>query len=403
MMAYYAVWTRSHALLYYFLFFLFVICFGYFAQTAIGISYIDGSDFPAQLSFSIAIIFVVHVVGVFLGAKLFSKPFYRVQAGSVLDNLRIEQLVFVTIAVLFLVGTSLIVIGSDMFFGERISREFASNLSGYEMFLFQVSKSVPYIALGIFLQTAVYYRNSVVFWAGVAGLVVAALVISNPINTARFIMLTSFSILGVFWFSMYGLSRQLFLALFAFPFVAIVLLPLTSQVRHGLAGADISAALQMLSTLEFSSMQMLADGIESKDSLTHSNYTISGLLILVPRLLWPGKADSLGIEIAEAGGYVFSNSAVPSFFSAYADIGIVGLFVFSVVTGLVLKWAQIRDHMDWRQRGDFYKIAVFSLIPIFARGDLSTCMISFYAIATSYEICRFASRLVVRRLPTRPR
>lgn len=237
-------------------------------------------------------------------------------------------------------------------------------------------------------------KHNGIFWMLAIVIFLVSVCFSNPTNTARYISLGGLLFFCVFAMSVTGKIRKLKALMFFFPGLLIIGLPISSQLRHGLDAVTGERILSKFSSLEFSSMQLFVDGLSMMDQLG-SNYTTSGLFVLVPRAIWTTKAESIGPEIAEASGYVFFNAAVPSFFAPFVDFGFIGLFLFSVAVGYVMRWAKLRNYANWKSRRDIYPMFLFCLTPLLVRGDLSTFMISVYAILIAYEFCRLASRFTI--------
>ncbi len=393
-----SILQRGHALPYYFLFLLFVVCFGYYIQSSIGVRFLANASHPPQLTAESFLVFSVHVVGVLVGAYAFHHvKVKRVQrAYTEQQSISRGNILFCGLISVIVIVVIILLNDTAVFFVSRSVRYLDREISSGSLFATNVAKSILFFVAAFWLQGLLQKRRPARAWVAFSILIVAAVLFSNPANTPRFISLSTLSFAFAFAISSMARTRKLMPLLFLFPLISSLLLPITSQLRFGLPSINVGSIVRAYSSLEFSSMQMLNDALQLSDELSNSNYTISGVFIVIPRAIWPSKANSLGVEIAESSGYIYSNSAVPSLISSYVDMGYLGLLLFSIFLGAILSWSRLHNNMDWRRRKDIYRIIVFALVPILARGDWSTCMISFYALASAYEVCRFASKFTLK-------
>ena len=163
---------------------------------------------------------------------------------------------------------------------------------------------------------------------------VLAIAINNPSTTARYISLTGLIIAFIpYLVAKHHLSSFKTL----FPLLVWLVLPITSLMRTGLDQIDIYAIYNIASSLEFSSVMALNDWLSSKNSdiMSLALYTPSAFLILVPRVIWPGKNTGTGIVIAEELGYSYTNVAVPALIDFYLDLGWLGIFLGGLASGYI--------------------------------------------------------------------
>jgi hypothetical protein len=181
------------------------------------------------------------------------------------------------------------------------------------------------------------------------------------------------------------------------PLYAFFALGVTSMARGGIENIGLERAFQSLRTLEFSSYTIFIDALKI-DKFSPDNYLISHLLIFIPRSVWLGKAESIGIYAAESSGYVYSNVGLNSFFNAYADYGFGALFLMSLCFGFLVKNLNpLTEVASFQNRRFVYGVCLAGLTPMLFRGDLSTAMIALYAAVWAYEVTRFSTRFVIRR------
>ncbi|RXV58922.1 hypothetical protein C6W92_15960 [Roseovarius sp. A46] len=82
-----------------------------------------------------------------------------------------------------------------------------------------------------------------------------------------------------------------------------------------------------------------------------------------------------------------------SFFNAYADYGFFGLFLFSMLFGILAKNLNPAFELaSFRNRRFMYGVLFTGMTPMFFRGDLSTAMLALYPAILVYEAIRFSTR-----------
>ncbi|GEM_PF-4523783 len=395
----YSIKNGIHAIHYYAIFFIYGILFPYLIQAGVGIRYLQHSGRVNDVDLYDFLNMLLNALGIFIGSLFFlntrrSTLYKNIESNVFYDNyhgytLRIMEVLLLCFVI---IGGVSYYLGPNFLLSTRISRVLYGEVSSYIMFVVTIVKFIPYVALIYFIYVS-KKTNYLSAKAMVISFVILSVCISNPINTQRFVSMTAMTMLIFAWLSYKGRARNIPSVLNLIPYVIVFILPLTSIMREGIGKLSIEKFIDMFSGLEFSSMQLMI----SSDKLTtiyDGRYLISALLIIVPRTLIHWKADSLGIALAEQSDFVFPNVGVPSFMAAYMDFGMFGVFVFGLITGYVLSWATIPERMNFRKRAHFYKLVIFSLVPIFARGDFSTFMIAFYAVAISYELIRPFTRIV---------
>ncbi|PIV72766.1 MAG: hypothetical protein COW55_15640 [Rhodobacteraceae bacterium CG17_big_fil_post_rev_8_21_14_2_50_65_11] len=209
-------------------------------------------------------------------------------------------------------------------------------LPSYIILLRNIAKLIPAFLVGYFILES---HNGLKRNARLLVFVVLALflmVVSNPVNTSRFLSL--FGLLVAILVYAMKFSRLNFLAwaLAILPLYAIFALGLTSAMRFGFDNIGLVKIFGSLQTLEFSSYSLFLDAINI-DEFAQDNYLFSHIFILVPRSIWPGKAGSIGIYVAENSGYIFNNVGLTSFFNAYADYVFLAFAVFVWYFGILVK------------------------------------------------------------------
>lgn len=389
----YAFEYGSHMLQYYFLFFVFTLMLGYFLQFFVGVRFLPSQLMPDKINGLAAVVFGLHFLGLVLGSwvrgkhRRSKKPTRQYHANVHFFYIGFFVWVLILAAVFWLLGF-------DQIFSQR-SEIFSEEINPMVSFLAKAAKACSFVLVAITIASA-GKKLSLEKILIVTTITILALLTANPTNTARFVSLAGLVLVLVTYLGHTGRSKHLISFLVVASYAAIVLMPVTSLLRSGFSNVNMGSVFEIYSSLEFSSIQLMLDGIAVADEINGGNLLISGLAIIVPRSIFPDKAGAVGPEIAHLSGYVFENTAVPSFFIGYLDFGLIGVVLVSLVMGYLFQIVDIRDDFDVRRRLDGYKAILLASVPIIARGDLSTAMISIYAFAAAYEVMRFTARLTFR-------
>lgn len=180
--------------------------------------------------------------------------------------------------------------------------------------------------------------------AGLALMLALLFVSENPFNTARYFLLIAWMpILLVY------LSGRMRLPVFYFSalFGLLVLMPLLNFTgRHG---QSVSEALENVELTKFifkvpyiDLLNLLVYAVEElkRQDFYFGAKTLSLILFIIPREIWPGKevllAKELGDRLVDAG--LAGTENLSMFFVAefYADLGMVGVVLGSFVVSLLL-------------------------------------------------------------------
>ncbi len=180
--------------------------------------------------------------------------------------------------------------------------------------------------------------------AGLALMLVLLFISQNPFNTARFFLLiTWLPVLLIYLSGRISVPAFYLSALLGL----VVLMPLLNFTgRHG---ESVSQALENVELAKFifkipyiDLLNLLAFAVEE---LKHHDYyygakTLSLLLFIVPREIWPGKEVLLGIELGNRlvdSGFAGTEN-LSMFFAAefYADLGLTGVILGAFAVSLLL-------------------------------------------------------------------
>lgn len=268
----------------------------------------------------------------------------------------------------------------------------AGDTENYLVFLRNTAKLLPALLLAYVVLEADKGLRKNTRIAVFVLLAACLLIVSNPVNTSRFLSLFGLFVVALIYSVRFKKLTILAWALAIAPVYAIFALGITSAMRSGLDRVGLAKSFQSLQSLEFSSYSIFLDALRL-ESFPQGNYLISHLFIIVPRSLWPGKADSIGIHTAERSGYVYHNVGLNSFFNSYADYGLLGLFLFSMLFGILAKNLNpVCAHASFRNRHFMYGVLFTGMTPMFFRGDLSTAVLALYPAILVYETVRLATR-----------
>lgn len=387
-------------LMFYLIFLIFVVFFGYYVQKIIGIRFLLNSSKVAPFNFELFKIIIIHLIGIFIGTIIVKKRISSKYGFSNFERLNFSNLSNVIVSTILVAGFVIMIVGLRYWIAGREERYNQEMISSTLYFFIILSKLSPYIVSSIMLHQAIVRKKNFFLWLVTSVIIFISILVSNPFNTARYICLSGILLVILVLLSSIGKIKNLGRYILILPLFLIVFLPITSMLRHGFKDLSVPNAIGMFSSLEFSNIQLMLDGLDVIDKLDN-NYTITGLFIVVPHYIWAEKAGALGENIAEISGYVFYNAAVPSFFNPFVDYGFIGLFVFSLISGYMMKKLKLRNYINWKSRKDIYPYIFFVLIPIYARGDFSTFMIILYASSILYELFRFMSLISLIKMKKR--
>lgn len=201
-----------------------------------------------------------------------------------------------------------------------------------------------------------------------AGLLLATLLINNPISTPRLIV-------GTIALSLFFVLpwKRIHAALAAYGLVAglILVFPLadafrvTLDAKPGDQWEAASPARTLARSMDFDAFQAVANTVAlvDREGVTGGAQVAGAVLFAVPRSLWPDKPLATGQLVGEKSGYAFTNLSAPLWTELYVDGGLL-----LVVAGFLAYGAGVRT-LDrwyrWSQRGGGARV-VSVLVPIYA-------------------------------------
>jgi oligosaccharide repeat unit polymerase len=269
-------------------------------------------------------------------------------------------------------------------------------LSNFELFAFFIVKTIPAFILIYWLHSIGLRKKKWYLSPVFLSLFFFQIVVSNPVNTGRFIALSNLLIVIIFIMVRANRRGSVLWIMGLSPLVALLLLPVTSLLRHGMAAISLEEIYQSFQSLEFSQYTTLVEGMRV-EQFPAVNYTLSHLFVIIPKALWESKAGAIGAVVADNAGYVFHNVGIISVYNPYVDYGYIGLIVASILFGILLRKADVFKYTpSFHNRKFIYALCLLVSVPMIFRGDLSTAMVGLYAFISSYEICRVITSLNIR-------
>ena len=370
--------------------------FMYSVQRAIGPEYLIFRTQNSEVTLKPAVLLIVHIFFFMIGSittPLISSSVHKFRL------VRFPTAIIATVLSWIIILIVIMIIGSDYYTLTRYDRFLAEIESNAGVRVFEIfSKSILYVLTAGLILRGTITRNSWPMWLIIIVVVLSGFIVSNPANTARFISLSGIFLVSTALIFRFNKQHKLATYIILIPPILIMILPVTSLMRLGTKILTFDAVLDMFTSLEFSAFQLYLDAVTYfSDKSQITSYTISAILIMVPRILWAGKEQAIGPEVAAAEGYYSENVALPSFFNFFADYGIFGLILGSIAMGWLfsrLELSLIR-RFDFYNRRQMYGLIMLVMVPIISRGDMSTACISIYGYLSSYEVVRFLLRLAV--------
>ncbi|GMK46695.1 hypothetical protein PghCCS26_38240 [Paenibacillus glycanilyticus] len=199
------------------------------------------------------------------------------------------------------------------------------------------------LSIGILLWKSGLFKSVGAKW--MTGLLfVSALIVSNPISTARFwfgsVILTLIMLLLNWRKGSYLSWIAGYLVLF------IVVFPYSDLFRNELyAAVNPQKISEVMETKgDYDAFQMLLNTTQYVDSFgtTQGKQLLGALFFFIPRSIWVSKAMGSGQHVAEALGYSFTNLSSPLWAEAYINFGYAGIVLLFGFYGYLSGWLQGR-------------------------------------------------------------
>lgn len=385
----YAISRRKYLVAFFNSVCLFFITYPFLLQSAAGID-LSGHGYVRPLSWTTAITYSLYL-GILTSVAMLgnkNKSDLYTQYGTTSQKTSIGYAFVILAAFIYIFGTDPVFSTRfDMFMDSQTTG--ADSTFGQILFVQNVIKVTPfwlaYMAVVRSRRRAERSPFSVSFFVCMG----VGMFLCNPVNTARYISLTSFFLALLPVISYYGKIRWLHVA---FPAAMIIVLPFTSYIRYGFENLTWEGVVSTFYSLEFSALQVLNDGFAYMEFFEwgYGTHIITAFFIFIPSAMWPGKNEGTGLMIGETALYPISNIGVPPLFDAYLDFGVAGVVVMAIAVGYVFRnlsiWSNEGSEAG-HARADLSALLV-ALMPIFARGDFSAFAIAFYGFGLSYVLAR---------------
>lgn len=181
-------------------------------------------------------------------------------------------------------------------------------------------------------------------WAFLLAGVVMTWVYANPIANTRFIALSCLGSIALVAFRprSHGAGRLIITTFIAF---TLLLYPLTSAISSSTGLTRTAQAVTQdpfvaLSSQDFDGFQQTINAFEyvQDQGPGWGIYTISALLVVIPRAVWPAKATPASIDVASNHGYSFTNLSLATNAEIYIDFGWIGIVVLFTLAGALYSY-----------------------------------------------------------------
>ncbi len=193
-----------------------------------------------------------------------------------------------------------------------------------------------------------------------------------------------------------GLRRTMLLA-----FVAILGLSAVIGIVRGVSGSR-SVTLQSVSQQAFERDELFAPlagltiVLPSETPYLHGKSYTETPVFVVPRALWPGKPKGEISSVTKLFDPGNAGLAFPEYGEMYANFGLPGVIIGSILFGLLVEWLWIRFATSESLPEAVLLAVVFSILAeLFVRGATAPMLVTFlgYFGATAF-ICRRGSRIL---------
>jgi oligosaccharide repeat unit polymerase len=345
----------------------------------------------------VAIVFLF-VLFVDLGHYLASQASVR---GRPEQLLLTETPLSLTAVMLLLVVANVLIFGALRHFGfgyltaTRLEQAVEYETDGLGFFLFDVTMRLmlywcfvlaALVTRDTVAKEGVLHRRALACVAVLMGIALEILIFSNPLSTARFLVLglLLMMFLTIVDFRLPAIRLGLVAGAAASLYIVFPILGSASRSDEILWVLDREQLTSYLSHLDFDNGAQLLMGY--RYSLEKGFYyglnVLSALLVLVPRSIWPQKSEGVGADVITYFGGTFTNVSAPIYLEFFLDFGFAGVAVFSLALGFLLGWlnqAALRTgrySVAW-----MLNIAMFATMPLLVRGALMTGTVALYAHA----------------------
>jgi len=164
------------------------------------------------------------------------------------------------------------------------------------------------------------------------------IVVGNPISNARFVA-------GAIWLALFiAFVRRPSANSFRLTGIALIVMtllvfPLADSFRLDNSSRDQTVRFdqELLTEGDYGAFQQTMNGwrLVADEGHTFGRQIVGGLLVWVPRQIWPKKPVASGVLIAEHARYQYTNLSSPIFLEGYLDFGWIGVVIAGMILGLL--------------------------------------------------------------------
>ena len=259
--------------------------------------------------------------------------------------------------------------------------------SSLAMILEMVSRFVPVFC---FLYAATEINGSKILKIILFGVMVFAVF---PTGVARYMVAFSYMPVIMLYLPRMRNGTVLSTALIG---SIIFVFPFLDQFRYfsGFDGLTLLPSVEFFQAAHFDAYENFASVIDS-DYVTYGKQLLGVMFFYIPRTFWVNKPVGSGYQMSENLNYIFNNISMPYLAEGFVNFGYVGVVIFALLIGYVMKkmdsffWAAIliRGEKSYNVAIYFYFVGVLFFI---LRGDLMS--------SVAYAVSGLVSAILVKCL-----
>lgn len=380
------------AVTYWVFIYLFIILAAISQQTSLGFPWMD--HYEKEVILNTWLMLLMSILATSIGFIVFRADTFVAQPYLV-DSKKLSYLLLFSIAVTFL--CIMILGGVGVLFLAR--EEIFKSLEG------ATSKNLIIIAglrVPLYITSLIYLDRLLcdlksggankITATGVVLLLLATLIINNPISTPRFWFgCVVLSYCFVFLMRINLKTSLNWLVSSVLIFSIIIVFPLADIFRRS-TDVDIINSIRntnfgsiIFVSPNFDAFQQIMNTmvVVEMEGFRYGIQLLSALFFWVPRSIWSAKSFGSGQVVAEELNYNYTNLSSPIWAEFYLDFGLVGVVVVSLAIGVFLKFASQLGAKNYA-----VMLAFFSAYQTyFLRGSLiSTLAFLFLALACLYYV-----------------
>lgn len=240
---------------------------------------------------------------------------------------------------------------------------FAIELGPFDIVLQTIARICAFLGLlfasGLLLKGAGLWKFIIFMFS-----LYVFIIINNPTSLARY-MIGAYGIaFFVCFFYLTRLKKTVIVCVMVLS--QLTIFPAIDSMSRGTGELNLSPIEYFSTHGDFDGFQStinVVKWVEDRD-LGYGVQLASAVLFFVPRTLWPSKSPGTGLEAAANAGYPFTNISAPMPSELYADFGIPGLLLFSILLGGAVRIAD-QSFSAGRKRNS---LDAFTIIPALAAG-----------------------------------